>query len=460
MLRFLLLFCLNVVLVSPVLADEPNLQANRTFTEAMQLIRKAGATYDTREAVRLLRGADKSLKKIVTDYPESTIAVQLITNQFIGDFDILDFRNRIRSLSCERGSYVEDFLGEHGIATTTGPTTEACFLYRIETLLPVLEHPIQAARWDWLSLGVVYHLLGQPDRARDIILPFLNALMTKNKVSDSQESLMFLARAMMLINEKDQAQKIAQRISDCSAKLYNLMDMTKQAIWNANVVEARQYADQARDYVEDNQCSWQKSIVAQAMKMTEREADGKKLYDSIEGEQFANVKTENRDESTPPELAVAAAAMGEPEIALNILRVVMEQNPWTISAAVEELGKRGEYDVTEAFINDLKDLDQRAEALATLVNTAVKRRDNKRAAAIMAKLNGLRASPSLPDQQALILAMRARAEKDLYKDERWRDTMQTALNTADLVDENKRSQVALPLIATLAYIKTGNPLLD
>lgn len=460
MLRFILLFCLNVILVSPALADEPNLQANRTFTEAMQLIRKAGATYDTREAVRLLRGADKSLKKIVNDFPESTIAVQLVTNQFIGDFDILDFRNRIRSLSCERGSYVEDFLAEHGIATATGPTTDACFLYRIETLLPALEHPITIARWDWLSLGVSYHLLGQPDRARDIILPFLNALMTKSKVNDSQESLMLLARAMMLINEKAQAQKISGRISDCSAKLYNLMDMTKQAVWNANMVEARQYADQARDYVEDNQCSWQKSIVAQALKMTDRETDGKKIYDSIEGDQFTNVKTENRDESTPPELAVAAAAMGDPETAFSVLRVVMEQNPWTISAVIEELGKRGEYDVTEAFINDLKGLDQKAEALATLVDTAVKRNDLKRASAIMAKLNALRASASLPDQQALILAMRARAEKDLYKDERWRDTMQTALNTADLVEENKRSQVALPLIATLAYIKTGNPLLD
>lgn len=448
------------MLASPLLADEPNLQANRTFTEAMQLIRKAGATYDTREAVRLLRGADKSLKKIVTDFPESTIAVQLVTNQFIGDFDIMDFRNRIRSLSCERGNYVEDFLAEHGIATAAGPTTDACFLYRIETLLPALEHPIITARWDWLSLGVSYHLLGQPDRARDIILPFLNALMTKNKVSDNQESLMFLARAMMLINEKDQAQKISLRISDCSAKLYNLMDMTKYSLWNANTVEARQTADQARDYVEDNQCSWQKSIAAQALKITAREVEGKKIYDAIEAEQFNNVRIENRDESTPPELAVAAASMGEPEIALSILRVVMEQNPWTISAVVEELGKRGEFDITETFINDMKELDQKAEALATLVETAIKRNDSKRAAAIMAKLNALRASPSLPDQQAIILAMRARAEKDLYKDERWRDTMQTALNTADLVEESKRSQVALPLIATLAYIKTGKPQLD
>jgi hypothetical protein len=238
------------------------------------------------------------------------------------------------------------------------------------------------------------------------------------------------------------------------------MDLTKQAVWNNTMVEAKQYADQARDYVEDNQCSWQKAIVAQALRMTEREAEGKKLYDSIEGEQFTNVKTENRDESTPPELAVAAATMGDPETAFSMLRVVMEQNPWTISAAVEELGKRGEFDATENFINDLKDLDQKAEALATLVEMAVKRNDMKRANALMTKLNGLRASPSQPDQQALVLAMRARAEKDLYKDERWRDTMQTALNTADLVDENKRSQVAMPLIATLAYIKTGNPLLD
>lgn len=448
--RLLILFCLNVLLVTPAFADDPNQQANRTFTEAMQLIRRAGATYDTREAVRLLRGADKSLKKIINDYPESTIAVQLITNQFIGDFDILDFRARIRSLSCERGNYVEDFLAEHGIATATGPSTDACFLYRIETLLPALEHPIVNARWDWLSLGVSYHILGQPDRARDIILPFLNALMTKNKVNDNQESLMFLARAMMLIGEKDQAFKISQRISDCSSKLYNLMDMTKQAVWNNNMPGARQYADQARDYVEDNQCSWQKSIVAQALRMTEREAEGKKIYDAIESEQFTNVKTENRDESTPPELAVAAAAMGEPETALNMLRVVMEQNPWTISAAIEELGKRGEFDVTENFINDLKGIDQKAEAYATLVETAVRRNDIKRATSLINKLGGLRASPSQPDQQALILAMRARAEKDLYKDERWRDTMQTALNTADLVDESKRSQVALPYVALAA----------
>ncbi|NDE90472.1 MAG: hypothetical protein EB059_04945, partial [Alphaproteobacteria bacterium] len=274
----------------PVLADDPNQQANRTFTEAMQLIRRAGATYDTREAVRLLRGADKSLKKIVNDYPESTIAVQLITNQFIGDFDIMDFRSRIRSLSCERGSYVEDFLAEHGIATATGPATDACFLYRIEIMLPPLEHPIAAAHWDWLSLGVAYQLLGQPDRARDIILPFLNALMTKSKINDNQEALMFLARAMMLIGEKDQALKITQRISDCSSKLYNLMDMVKQALWNNTPIIARQYADQARDYVDDNQCAWQKSIVAQALKMTEREQDAKKLYDAIEADQFINVK--------------------------------------------------------------------------------------------------------------------------------------------------------------------------
>lgn len=460
MLRYLPLFCLTIFLALPAFADDPNQQANRTFTDAMQLIRRAGATYDTREAVRLLRGADKSLKKIVTDYPESTIAVQLVTNQFIGDFDIMEFRNRIRSLSCERGSYVEDFLAEHGIATATGPSTDACFLYRIETLVPAQEHPIVNARWDWLSLGVAYHVLGQPDRARDIILPFLNAFMTKNRVNDNQESLLFLARAMTLINEKDQAFKISQRISDCSSKLYNLMDLTKQAVWNGNLAQARQYADQAHDYVEDNQCIWQKSLVAQALKLSDREAEGKKIYESIESEQFTNVKTENRDENTPPELAVAAAAMGEPDTAFSILRVVMEQNPWTISAAIEELGRRGEFEATENFISDLKDLDQKAEALASLVEAAVKRNDGKRAQALMTKLNALRASPSQPDQQALILAMRARAEKDIYKDERWRDTVQTALNTADLVEENKRGQVVLPLIATLAYIKTGHPLLD
>lgn len=450
-----------VVATSPLLAaEDANQLANRTFIEAIGLIRKAGNTYDTQESVRLLRGADRLLKKITSDYPESTLAVQISTNQFVGDFDPVEFKSRIRSLSCERGSYVEEFLSEYGIPSSTGPLTEACFLYRMETLLSPTENPISAARWDWLSLAAAYHLHGQVDRAREIILPFLSALYKKSSTNDNQDSLLFLSRVMMVTGEDEQAMKIAQRISDCSARLYSLVDMMRLALWSGHGEQARELQSQLQSYTRDNQCNWQMALVAESLHQTGHDEEAKKLYHNLLSDQFTSLKENDRAENTPPELAIAASMVGEPATALAILKTVREQNPWTVPAVMNELAARSEFDSAADFADGLKDIDLKAEAYAALVVAASQRDDKKNAEPVMARLAAMRGTSSEALKAAIMLAMRARAEKAFYKDERWRETFQAALNTADLVDDAGKRQVALPLISTLAYIKTGNPVLD
>ena len=71
----------------------------KTLIQALQLIRQADNTFDVAEESRLLKEADKLFNEIVTKYPDSALAVQLVTNQFVGDFDFYDFRARIRSLT-------------------------------------------------------------------------------------------------------------------------------------------------------------------------------------------------------------------------------------------------------------------------------------------------------------------------------------------------------------------------
>lgn len=457
--RLLLLLCL-LLGASPLWADDPNQSANRTFTEAIQNIRRASTTYDMRESVRLLRAADKLLRKIVNDYPESTIAVQLVTNQFIGDFDVLDFRNRIRALSCEKGSYVEEFLGEHGIASATGPNTEACFLYRLETLLAPFENPPQTARWDWLSLSVAYYLYDQQERARQIILPFLTATQTRGRGNEGQDMLMMTARALMLTGQDEQAQGMIQRIGDCTARLSIMADMTRLALWGTKEGEAHDRVDTLKTFVEENQCNWQRPVVAEMLALTARQDEAAKLYETLKAEQFTNVKAEERSENTPPDLAVAAAILDEPGEALGMVRAVMEGNPWVVPQALFELGRKGAFDEAQTFVDELKAPAQKAGALLALIDAANKGNVRKKATHFMGLLAAIKTSPSAPQEQVEVLAARARAERAVYKDERWRETILTALNTADLIEENSRMQAAIPLIAALAAIKTGNPLLD
>src|SRR4051794_535922 len=60
-------------------SDAPE-AANRQFVQAMRLIRQADGSFDQQEENTLLREADRLLTEIEQRFPESTIAVQLITN--------------------------------------------------------------------------------------------------------------------------------------------------------------------------------------------------------------------------------------------------------------------------------------------------------------------------------------------------------------------------------------------
>src|SRR3954471_16701891 len=166
-------------------AQESASNANRQFVQAMQMIQQANATFDSGEEARLLRDADRLLNEIVQRYPDSAIAVQLITNQFIGDFDVFEFHNRVRALICNDAQ------------------STACFLFRIENLLPPVEYPVSTPRWDWLSLAVAYHLNGSADRARKIIAPCVSALRRGAASSDAQEQDLFVSRALALTGQTD-----------------------------------------------------------------------------------------------------------------------------------------------------------------------------------------------------------------------------------------------------------------
>lgn len=454
-----LLWC-AVLAVTPAHAATPNENANRTFVEAMQLLRRANNTLDTRESVRLLHGVDNLLKKVVQDYPESGLAVQIATNQFIGDFDVMEFKSRIRSLSCERGSYVEDFLSEYGVVTATGPLTEACFLYRTETLLAPPEDPLTSARPDWLSLAVAYYLYGQQERAREIILPFLSLLRKSSPGADTQESFLFLARTLAITGAFDSALKMGERINDCTNRLNHMMEMMKVTLHQGDMRAAKIQADQLRDYADANQCNWQKGLVAQALYMTERKGDAKIRYEKAAADQYAGTRPEERSETTPPDLVIAASLMEDPATALAMLRVVIDRNPWVATPVLVNLAGRGNFTGAQDFaLYEIKEPERMAEALAALVEVLVQKNELKRAQALMARLNDIHISPSQPYQQSLVFAVRAWAEKALYRDERWRETYQAALNAAERVEENNRMQLVPPLLAMLTQIKTNKPVL-
>jgi tetratricopeptide (TPR) repeat protein len=441
-------------------ADSPQENANRTFVEAVQLIRRANTTLDTREAVRLLRGADNLLKKIVSDYPESTVAVQLTTNQFIGDFDILEFRSRIRSLSCERGGYVEDFLSEYGVATATGPLTEACFLYRMETLMAPVEMPIVTARPDWLSLAVAYYIYGQQDRAREIIQPFLSLLRKSSGSGDTQDSFVFMARALALTGAFDQAIKIGERLNDCSNRLYLLMELLKITLNQGEQSGAKLLADQIKNYVNTNQCAWQKGLVATALYMTDRRGEAKLLYEKAMAEQTANLKPEEKGETTPPDLVMAAALMDDPATTLSMLRSVQGRSPWIVAPVLEALAQRGYKGAASDFVDEINEPERRAEAYAALIGTLVPKGEDKKTSALMTKLQNTPVNPSQAFQQSMLLALRAWAERAYFKDERWREAFQSALNAAERVDEDQRIKIMPPLLATLMQIKTNKRVLN
>lgn len=412
--------------------------ANRLFVEAMQLIRQADMVYDPNEEARLLREADKRINDIIANHPDTTLAVQLISNQFVGDFDAVGFRNRLRGLACnERLSAL-------------------CFLERLSNLLPPLESPITAARWDWLLMAVAFHHFGDPQHARELIAPFL-AVVRRGSVVDASEPDLFVARALALTGDYDIALDISRQIPECASRIYNLADIALAASWRNETSLAQRTAEEARDYAARRACVAETGLVIQALQRVGREDDARTLYKQTV-EQHVTRSRDLRKNCCPPELAVAAAGLGETNAALSMLRDSQDEHPWAVPAVLGRLARRGETQTTLAYAEQTKDIDVRAEAYTELVDAALKRSDRSAAEDILKRL--VRLADDGATRRPGLLAQRARAEKLFYSDDRWRATFLNAIIAAERASSTARRDVGLPMLTALLRIETGMPLLD
>lgn len=412
--------------------------ANRMFIQALQLIKQADNSLDVAEEARLLKEADKLFADIVAKYPDSALAVQLVTNQFVGDFDFYDFRARIRAMVCNE------------------PLTSLCFLHRIGEMLPPVETPISAARWDWLSLAVAYHQIGDSGRAKEIVAPFVSAVR-RGGVTDSAGQDLFVARALTLMGQTQLALDITRQIADCSTRLYNLADIAKAAAWRGDLGLTNALAEEAKSYATGHGCAWELGLVAQTLLRAGKEAQARTLFLNAVETQFSKFK-DTRGDCCPPELAVAAAEMGDATLALSLLRTVQDENPWTIPTVLGRLARRGEGGPALSYAEQVADIDTRGEAYAELIEAALKRGDSTTATELMKRLGKL--TDDAGGRRPGLLAQKAKAEKILYGDDRWRRSFQAAVGAAEKSSNFVRRDIGAPLLAALVRIETGYPMLD
>ena len=412
--------------------------ANRLFVQAMQMIRQADNTYDVAEESRLLKDADKLLNEIVVKYPDSPLAVQLVTNQFVGDFDFYEFRSRIRALVCNE------------------PLTSLCFLHRVGEMLPPVETPITAARWDWLSLAVAYNTVGDGARAKEIVAPFVSAVR-RGAAADGAGQDLFVARALALMGQTQLALDITRQIPECSTRIYNLADIAKAAAWRNDANLTVQLAEEAKAYATARGCSWELGLVAQALLRAGKEAAARTLFLNTVETQFSKFR-ETKGDCCPPELAVAAAELSDSNLALNLLRTVQDENPWAIPAVLGRLARRSDAAVALAYAEQVQDIDIRGEAFAELIEAALKRGDGTTATELMKRLN--RMVDEAAGRRPALLAQKAKAEKAMYGDDRWRKTFQSSINAAERASNFVRRDIGAPLLSALVRIETGLPMLD
>lgn len=420
---------------------QDNSPANRLFVQAMQAVRQADNTFDTAEESRLLKEADRLLTEIVAKYPDSALAVQLVTNQFVGDFDFYEFRGRIKALVCNE------------------PLGSLCFLHRVGELLPPVETPITTARWDWLSLAVAYQQLGDPGRAKEIVSPFVSAVR-RGKASDNSGQDLFVARALALMGQAPLALEITRQIPDCGTRLYNLGDIGKVAAWRGDAALTSALAEEAKQYATSHGCSWELGLVVQALLRAGKEADARTLFLNTVETQFSKFREakELKGDCCPPELAVAAADLGDANLALGMLRNVQDENPWTIPAVLGRLARRGDAAAAIAYAGQVQDIDVRGEAFAELIDASVKRNERATAEELMRRL--VRMVEESTGKRPGLLAQKAKAEKVLYGEDRWRASFQQAINAAERASNFVRRDIGAPLLATLVRIETGLPMLD
>jgi tetratricopeptide (TPR) repeat protein len=412
--------------------------ANRQFVQAMQEIQKADQTYDPAEQARLLQEADRLLADIVARMPETTLAVQLSTNQFIGDFDVVEFKNRVRALACN------------------DPQSTSCLLQRTEGLLQPIEYPVVAPRWDWLSLAVAHHHFGDKARVRPIVSPFLAAFRRQAPQAGAKEDF-FLGRALALTGEFDLALQLTRQIGDCSTRLYNVSDVVKALIWKGEGTRAASLAEEAVEYARTQNCAWELGLVAQILLRVNRADQARTVFHTTVEEQFTRYK-ERKVNCCPPELAVAAGDLGDANLALSLLRTVQDGSPWTLPAVLGRLMARGEGQLAVAYADQIKDQDTRAETYVALMAGALRANDRASAEIAYGKLGRMLSTPE-QRQQPLLLVQRARADRLLYRDQRWRSYYQQAVSAAERQAEVKKD-MAVPFLAALVEIETGLPLLE
>jgi len=428
------------VLAAPAAQAQDTGPANRMFVQAMQIIRQADNTLDTAEEARLLKEADKLLADIIAKYPDSALAVQLVTNQFVGDFDFYEFRSRIKGLVCNE------------------PLNSLCFLHRVGEMLPPVETPITSARWDWLSLAVAYQHVGDQGRAREIVAPFVAAVRRgATTATDSSGQDLFVARALALMGQMQLALDVTRQIPDCSTRIYNLADIGKAAAWKGDMALAGQLADEAKQYATARNCAWELGLVAQALLRAGKEAQARTLFLNTVETQYSKFR-QSKSDCCPPELAVAAADLGDANLALGLLRTVQDENPWTIPAVLGRLARRNEGGLALSYAEQVQDPDVRGECFAELIEAAIRRGDGGGANELMRKL--LKLVDDNAGKRPALLAQKAKAERLLMGDERWRLTFQQAINTAERSSNFVRRDIGAPLLAALVRIETGLPMLD
>jgi len=433
-------FLIILAFAIPAAAQDRAGQANRLFLQALVLVRQADASLEIEEQSRLLREADRLLGEIVERLPDTQLAVQIATNQFIGDFDVGEFRSRVRGLVCN------------------DPVSTTCFLFRIEQLLQPIEYPITVARWDWLSLAVAYHVLGEPLRAGPIITPFYVAHRRASAVDTADEDL-FVARALALVGRVDLAAQVTRRIGQCSARIYNLVDIAKALLWRGERDRANQFVNEAQEFAGNQNCAWEFGLVAQALSRVGREAEARTLFLNTVEQQFSRFRDPTQ-ECCPPELAVAAAELGDVNVSLRILRTVQDDNPWAIPAVLGRLAARGETMLGLSYAEQVQDPDLRAESLFEILAAVRRPADARTADDVYARLRQLTRPDGPGGRRPVALAQRAKAEKLVHGDERWRLTFLSAINAADRGTAPPRRDIGVPLAAALVRIETGNPLLD
>ncbi len=420
-------------------AELPNrAAANRDFIAALRLINQADRTYTATRERDLLGDADRLLRGIIDRYPDTDLAVQLMTNQFIGDFDFFQFKARVRTLVC------------------SDPLSTSCFLERLESLLPPVETPIAAARWDWLSLAVAHHLSGRPERAREIIAPFLSAVRRRTPPEGVERDL-FVARALALTGEIEIALALTRTIDTCSTRLYNLTDIVEILVWHDQIERAATLAAEAEAFAGDHDCDWERGLVVQALLAVGRHPDAEALFRATVDRQFVQDRA-SRADCCPPELAVAAAELGDVNLTLGLLRTVQDANPWTLPTVLGRLAARGDGSLAVPYADQIVEPEIRAETYATLVRALAANGRGDDARSVMTRLDQLIAGDS--DRRPTLLAQRAKAEDALFDDDRWRRTFFKAVVDAERATGFVRRDAGGPLLAALVQIETDRPLLD